>query len=93
MADCSSGILAIKQKIFHRPLDVILHCHDSIIKACCILHSFIHWNDGFEFEDTLYVGWNFNFGNTTLDWILDTSAAGVTWQCSRKDGSFPYLHA
>jgi len=23
---------------------------------------------------------------------LDTSAAGVTRQCSRKDGSFPYLH-
>jgi hypothetical protein len=55
MVDCSSGTLAIKQKIFHRPLDVTLKCHDSFIKACCILHSFVHWKDGLEFEDTLYV--------------------------------------
>ena len=55
MVDCSSGILAIKQKFFHGPLDVTLQCHDSIIKACCILHSFIHWKDEFQLEDTLYV--------------------------------------
>ena len=36
-----------------------------------------------------YEGWNFNFGNTPLDC---TRTAGVTRQCSRKDGSFPYLH-
>ena len=55
MVDCSSGILAIKPKIFHRPLDITLQCHDSIMKACCILHSFVHWKDGFELEETLYV--------------------------------------
>jgi hypothetical protein len=55
MVDCSSGILAIKQKIFHRPIHVTLQCRDSIIKACCILYSFVHWKDGFELEDTLYV--------------------------------------
>ena len=38
----------------------------------------------------LYEGWNFNFGNIPLR--LDTRTAGVTRQCSRKDGSFPYLH-
>ena len=39
-------------KIFHRPLDVMPQFCDSIVKACCILHSFIRRNDGFQLEET-----------------------------------------
>ena len=54
MVECTFGILANKWRIFHRLLDVTTQFCDSIVKACCILHNFVHWNDGFQLEDTLY---------------------------------------
>jgi hypothetical protein len=53
MVECSFGILANKWRIFQRPLDVTPQFCDSIVKACCALHSFVPRNDGFQLEDTL----------------------------------------
>ena len=49
MVECAFGILANKWKIFHRPLDVTPQFCDSIVKACCILHSF--------FAETMRFSW------------------------------------
>ena len=54
MVQCAFGILANKWRIFHKPLDVTPQFCNSIVKACCIMHNFIHQNDGFQLEDILY---------------------------------------
>ena len=43
-----------KWRIFHRPLDLTPLFCDNVVKAWCILHNFIHWNNGFQLEETLY---------------------------------------
>jgi len=42
------GMLANKWRIFHRPLDATPQFCDSIVQACCILHNFVHLNNGFQ---------------------------------------------
>jgi hypothetical protein len=54
MVECAFSMLANKWRIFHGSLDLTLQFCDSIVKAWCILHNFIRWNDGFQLEDTLY---------------------------------------
>ena len=52
--ECTFGILANKWRIFHRRIDVKPEFCDCIIKACCVLHSYVQKNDGIQFDDTLY---------------------------------------
>ena len=53
MVEYAFGILANNWRIFHRPLDVTPQFCDTMVKASCILHNFVHRNDGYELEDTL----------------------------------------
>jgi hypothetical protein len=46
--------MANKWKILHRPLDVKLEFRDSVIKACCIHHNYVHLGDGVNYEDMLH---------------------------------------
>lgn len=46
------GILAIKWRIFHGPLDVSIDMAEIIIQACCVLHNFLRQQDGHNIEDT-----------------------------------------
>jgi hypothetical protein len=57
-------ILANKWRIFHRPLDVTPQFCNTIV------HNFVHLNNGFQLEDTLYES---NFEN-----ILATRTRGNT---------------
>jgi hypothetical protein len=77
MVKCAFGILANKWRIFHRSLVVTPRFCDSIVKAFCILHSFISRNDGLQLKDTLYES-NFDSiqatgrrGNTTGKHVRD----------------------
>ena len=54
MIEHAFGIMANKWRNFHRLLDVTPQFCDSIVQACCILQNFIHLNNGFQLEDTLY---------------------------------------
>jgi hypothetical protein len=54
MVEHAFGILANKWRNFHRPLDVTPHFCNCIVQASCILHNFVHLNNGFQLEDTLY---------------------------------------
>lgn len=54
MVECAFSIMTNKCRILHRALDVNLSFCDSVIKACCILHNFVHQRDRVRFEDTLY---------------------------------------
>jgi len=75
MVECAFGILANKWRIFHRPLDVTPQFCDSIVKACCILHSFVPRNDGFQLEDTFY--------ESNFESIQATGTRGNTKACER----------
>jgi len=93
MVECAFCILANKWRIFHRPLDVTPQFCDSIVQACCILHNFVHLNNGFQLKYTLYES-NFESilatgtrGNTKRKHVMDyfimyfTSPHGaVPWQ-------------
>ena len=54
IVDCTFGILANKCRILHRPIGVKPDFCDNIIKAWCVLHSYVKKNDGIQFDDTLY---------------------------------------
>ena len=54
MVEYTFGILSIKRRTFHSPLNVTPQFCYSVIKACCILHNFVRRNDGFQLENTLY---------------------------------------
>ena len=54
MVECAFGIFANKWRIFHRSLNVNPECADSVVKACCVLHNYVHKKDGVRFEDTCY---------------------------------------
>lgn len=51
---CTFGVLAIKWRILHKPLNVNIDFTEDIIKACCILHNYVRSRDGYRYEDTLY---------------------------------------
>jgi len=51
MAECALHILANKWRLLHRPFDVTPQLHDSLVKACCIVHNFDRPNDGFQLQD------------------------------------------
>jgi hypothetical protein len=70
MVECVLGILANKWRIFHRPLDVTPQFCDSIVQAYCILHNFVHLNNGFQLEGTLY--------ESNFESILATETRGNT---------------
>lgn len=46
MVECTFGLLANKWGIFHQPLDTNPEFTDSIIKACCILYTYVRIHDG-----------------------------------------------
>ncbi|GFN81019.1 protein alp1-like [Plakobranchus ocellatus] len=39
--ECAYGILSNKWRIFHRPMNVSVEFATDIVKACCILHTFV----------------------------------------------------
>ena len=43
----------------------------SLDRAATILHYFKLGFTFFQFSSWIYEGWNFNFGNTPLDWIQE----------------------
>ena len=53
--ECAFGILSNKWRIFQRPLNVSLDFAVDIVKACVVLHNFVHERDGCKFEDALRV--------------------------------------
>jgi hypothetical protein len=93
MVACAFGIMANKWRILHRPLDVNLEFCDSIIKACGILHNYVHLRDGVNYEHTLHecplpninptIERGSHVGATTRDYFAKyfTSPQGsVAWQ-------------
>jgi hypothetical protein len=49
------GILSIKWKIFHTPINGSLDLAKLIIKTCCCLHNYVRTRDGFHIEDAMSV--------------------------------------
>ena len=70
MVERAFCILANKWRIFHRPLHVTPQFCDSKAQACCILHNFVHLNNGFQLENTLF--------ESNLESILATGTRGNT---------------
>jgi len=52
--ECTFGIMCNKWRILHRPLDVKIDFAENIVKAICVLHSYVRIRDDFKYEDTLY---------------------------------------
>jgi hypothetical protein len=52
IVEWTSGILANKCRIFHKPTDVKLDFCYSIIKTCCALHNYVRINDFIQFDYT-----------------------------------------
>lgn len=53
LVKCAFSILSNKLRILHSPILVEPNYIDDIIKACCILHNYVHRRDGYKFENTL----------------------------------------
>jgi hypothetical protein len=53
--ECAFGISSYKWRIFQLPLNVSPDCAVDIVKACVVLHNFVHERDGCKFEDALTV--------------------------------------
>lgn len=55
--ECAFRILSNKWRIFHRPIDVNIELTIDIVKCGCVLHNFVRARDGYNFKDSLTVGW------------------------------------
>ncbi|GFG34283.1 hypothetical protein Cfor_00525 [Coptotermes formosanus] len=50
--ECAFGILCNKWRVFHRAFVLHPDFADIVVKACCVLHSYVQPRDGVRFEDT-----------------------------------------
>jgi hypothetical protein len=93
--ECAFGILTNKRRILHCPLNVFIDFAEDIVKACCILHNFVHKRDGYNFHNTLNVTGLENIENinmpvlrsiTTRDKLKDfflSEEGAMPWQENR----------
>lgn len=43
--ECTFGILAAQWRLYHRVLGVSPKVADAVVKATCILHNFLRWEE------------------------------------------------
>jgi hypothetical protein len=53
--ECILGILSNEWRILHGPLNVFIDFAEDIVRVCCVLHNFVHEEDGYNFDQTLCV--------------------------------------
>lgn len=53
--ECTFGLLTNKGRIFLRPINLQLCNAQSVVKAACALHNYVHESSGYRFQDTLGV--------------------------------------